>query len=242
MAFDCTDCPLRKLDLFENMSTSELSFIKKFKTGEFDAAPGADILTQDTTSAQLFTVLSGMGIRSKSLEDGRRQVIGFVFPGDLIGLQSGVMEPMTYSVSATTEMKMCVFNRAEFWELVKSSPERAMDVVHICAHEENLLGESLTAVGQLDAIEKVAWALGRFFARLEALKLARNDTVPLPFRQQDLADALGLSLVHTNKTLAKLRSDGLADWRDGKLKIPDLDTLLKDVPLRARPRKGRPLI
>jgi CRP-like cAMP-binding protein len=67
--------------------------------------------------------------------------------------------------------------------------------------------------------------LARIFRRLRATGMAEGQNVPLPFRQQDLADALGLSLVHTNKTLAKLRDRQLANWTDGHLSVADLDEL-----------------
>lgn len=66
---------------------------------------------------------------------------------------------------------------------------------------------------------------GAHLRRLTALGLAEGQTVPFPYRQQDLADAVGLSLVHTNKMLARLRLDGLADWAGGRLTVPDVQRL-----------------
>ena len=71
----------------------------------------------------------------------------------------------------------------------------------------------------------VGWALLKLFQRMQGLGLGENRRVPLPFRQQDLADALGLSLVHTNKTLARLRSEGVANWSNGHLTVPDAEAL-----------------
>jgi CRP/FNR family transcriptional regulator, anaerobic regulatory protein len=66
--------------------------------------------------------------------------------------------------------------------------------------------------------------------------------VPLPFRQQDLADALGLSLVHTNKTIARLRDMGLAAWVDGKLSIPNRAKLAALAGVEPEPLDRRPLM
>ena len=66
--------------------------------------------------------------------------------------------------------------------------------------------------------------------------------MPLPFRQQDLADALGLSLVHTNKTLTRLRERQLANWSDGKLNIRELEKLAKVAGMELEPLRRRPLI
>ena len=110
------------------------------------------------------------------------------------------------------------------------------------AVEEHFLGDALTTVGQRGALEKIAWSLHRFFRRARALGLTTDNSCPLPFRQQDLADALGLSLVHTNKTLAKLRESGTASWSHGVLKIMDEDALTKLSQIDPDSVQTRPLI
>jgi CRP-like cAMP-binding protein len=227
MKTNCEKCPLRKLDLFKDMSNDEVQFMSKFKTGEFVAEPGTELLAEGASSSQLYTALEGMGLRYKTLEDGNRQVVGFILPGDFVGLQSGVMGEMKHSVEATTRMTMCVFNRSDLWELFKQQPRRAFGLTHVAATEEFVLGEMLAAVGQMDGIAKISWVLNRFFQRLTAIGLNENDQVPLPYRQQDVADAMGLSLVHTNKTLAKLRVQGIATWADEALTVHRPDELAK---------------
>ncbi|MEO1138167.1 MAG: Crp/Fnr family transcriptional regulator [Pseudomonadota bacterium] len=219
MTTNCENCPLRRLDFFDDMTKEEVAFMQRFKTGELVAEGGSEILAEDASSTQLYTALSGMGLRYKMLEDGQRQVIGFVMPGDFIGLQSGVMGVMRHSVEATTTMKLCVFNRSELWSLFKSQPARAFDLTHVAAREEQLLGEALATIGQMDGVTRVSWALFRFYDRLRSLDLMRNGRVPLPYKQQDLADAIGLSLVHTNKTLGKLREAGVATWAENALVV-----------------------
>ncbi|KUF10593.1 Crp/Fnr family transcriptional regulator [Pseudoponticoccus marisrubri] len=242
MKIDCATCPLRQLELFLPMSSKEVAFMKRFKTGEFAAQPGTEILAEDASSSQLFTVLSGMGLRSKTLPNGRRQVVGFVLPGDFVGLQSGVMDAMRHSVEATTRMVLCVFNRSDLWQLFEQQPERAFDLTYLAASEEHLLGEALQALGQMTAEEKISWALGKLYMRLSALGQCRENAVPLPYKQQDLADALGLSLVHTNKTLAKLREKQIASWSGGTLIVHDRDELYAMGHLDRQHARPRPLI
>ena len=242
MKTDCENCPLRKLDLFDDMSRDEVQFMNSFKTGEFVAQPGTEILAEGASSSQLYTALEGMGLRYKTLENGDRQVVGFILPGDFVGLQSGVMGEMKHSVEATTRMTLCVFNRSELWGLFRNQPERAFDLTHVAASEEYILGEMLAAVGQMDGLAKVSWLLNRFFKRLSALGLNENDQVPLPYRQQDIADAMGLSLVHTNKTLAKLRTMGIATWADNALTVHRPDELAEQAGAAGIEVQKRPLI
>lgn len=240
MGIKCRNCPIRQLPLFDPLSSTEIEFMEKFKVGEMNIEPGAPILAEGANTPQIYTALSGMGLRYKLLEDGRRQVISLVLPGDFIGLQAGVMNQMTHSVEATTAMSLCVFDRAELWSLYRNQPARAFDLTWLAANEERFLGEALAALGQREAYELLSWALARIWRKLEALDLTTGTTAPLPYRQQDLADAMGLSLVHTNKTLAKLRNSELAFWADGKLTVPNIEALedaglCRDEPLRKRP-------
>ncbi|MEL6563854.1 MAG: Crp/Fnr family transcriptional regulator [Pseudomonadota bacterium] len=242
MSTDCKNCPLRKLEAFHEMTASEIAFMERFKTGELEAQPGTEIMAQGQSSTHLFTCLRGMGLRFKILRDGRRQVIGFVLPGDFIGLQAGVMSEMCHSVEASTPMRLCTFNRSELWSLFTSHPLRAYDLTRIAATEEVFLGEALAAVGQMDARAKVAWALHRFYTRLVAVNLGSRNSVPLPYRQQDIADAMGLSLVHTNKTLARLREDQIATWSESQLTVHNLDRLAELAHVETNTTVQRPLI
>ncbi len=238
----CTDCPLRKRTLFIPLSNEEVAFMQTFKSGELTIDPGTTILMEGSNSPQLFTVLKGMGMRYTTLENGRRQVINFLFPGDFTGLQASLMGEMKHSVEATTPMTLCVFKRENIWQLFRNHPSRAYDLTWIAAVEEHFLGETIATLGQRDAGQRIAWALVRIHERLRAVGLGTVDGVPLPFRQQDLADALGLSVEHTNKTLKVLREKRLARWSDGELRIPDLGALAALAMIDLERPEKRPLM
>jgi CRP/FNR family transcriptional regulator, anaerobic regulatory protein len=242
MPIPCDRCPLRRCDYFVEMTDEELAFMRRFKAGELTVDAGTKILMEGSNSPQVFTVLSGMGTRYKTLEDGSRQVIGFLFPGDFIGLQAGIMGEMKHSVDASTPMVLCLFNRSDLWSMFKAHPARAYDLTWIAAVEEHFLGETLAALGQRTAGQRIAWALLRIHHRLRAVGMEKAGVVPLAFRQQDLADALGLSLVHTNKTLMNLRKIGLARWSDGQLEIQDRKKLADYAGSAPEPLEKRPLM
>ena len=214
--------------------------MQRFKDGEIALQRGDILIEEGASHRRLFTLLDGVLIRSRALEDGRRQVINFVLPGDFIGLQAGIMGEMNHSVEAVTPMRCCVFRREDLWLLYRNRPELAFDLTWIAAAEEYFLGETVATLGQRDGTERIAWALVKLFVRLRGLGLeAEPGTVPLPYRQQDLADALGLSLVHTNKTLSRLRAQRTVDWSDGMLRVPDLEALaeLAVTEIEALPRR-----
>ena len=238
----CAQCPLRKFPLFDAGAADEVAFTQSFKSGELQVDAGTTLMLEGMPSPQLFTVLEGMGLRYKTLESGQRQVINFALPGDLIGLQAAIMGEMAHSVEATSAMRLCVFNRSDLWRLFRTHPERAFDITWLSAVEEHFLGETLVALGRRTALQRLSWALVRIHARLRAVGLDRNGAVPMPWRQQDLADALGLSLVHTNKTLQRLRRSGLARWSDDTLLIPNPAALADLAGIETVSLARRPLI
>ena len=225
MSTKCANCPLRRKDIFAPMSADEVSFMDSFKIGELTVEAGTTVLLEGSSSPQLYTALYGMGLRYKTMEDGRRQVVNFVFPGDFIGLQAGVMGEMNHTVEASTNMTLCVFSREDFWAVYKSHPERAYDLTWIAAQEEHFLGETLLTVGQRKGSERVAWGLLKLFQRGDRLGLVQNDQMKLPYKQIEIADALGLSLVHTNRNLKILREKQIATWQNDVLTVRDVGTL-----------------
>ncbi|NHB75697.1 Crp/Fnr family transcriptional regulator [Rhodobacter sp. M37P] len=239
---DCAACPLQKRRMFLPFTPEEIAFMRAFKTGEAVVRPGETLLAQGERSERLYTVLEGFATRSIQLEDGRRQVVNFVFPGDFLGLQAGIMGEMRHSVQATTPMRVCIFQRSRLWDLFRDKPDRAYDLTWLAAVEEHFLGETIATLGQRDATERVAWALARIWQRLSALGEITPDGVALPFRQHELADALGLSKVHTSRTVSQLRALGLLVWRRGRLNMPDPARLFALAGLPMEREEQRPLI
>lgn len=246
MTIACDKCPLRKQPLFVPFTEDEIQFMMQFKSGELSVDAGTTVLMEGSNSPQIYTVFSGMGTRYTTLENGRRQVINFLFPGDFIGLQASLMGEMKHSVEASTPMVLCAFRRSDLWNLFRAQPGRAYDLTWIAAVEEHFLGETIATLGQRDAAQRIAWAFLRVEKRLRAVGLgssgANTATVPLPFRQQDLADALGLSLVHTNKTLARLRSLKVATWADGMLSVMDRAGLAEIAMVEPEKEEKRPIL
>ena len=223
--YPCERCPLRPLPAFREFSGEELEFISRFKTGELAVDRGAAVLVEGSHSAHLYTVLNGWGFRYKLLPDGRRQILNYVMPGDLIGLQGSVMGEMQHSIEALSPMLLCVFEREKLHDLYRNYPGLAYDITWLASREERMLDENLLSVGRRTAIERCAYLIAFIGTRARAVGLNGKKPVQIPITQSHVADTLGLSLVHTNKTLRKLANRGLIAWRDGGCEIIDMDGL-----------------
>jgi CRP/FNR family transcriptional regulator, anaerobic regulatory protein len=238
----CKSCPLRPIKAFRKFSPEELEFMQAFKGGELVLDPGSTILVEGTNSPHLYTVLSGWAIKHKSLEDGRRQVLNFALPGDFLGLQGSIFDSMHHTVEALTAVVLCVFSREKLWTLYEKHQGLAFDVTWLAAREEAILGDYLMTVGQRRANERVAFVLLHLFRRARQLGLARNNKVTFPFTQEHLADAIGFSMVHTNKTLKQLRRTGSFKWTGTDFELVD-EQRLAEIAGEAAPIGGvRPLL
>lgn len=93
------------------------------------------------------------------------------------------------------------------------------DITWLCANEGLIVGENLVSVGRRSVSERIAMLLIHLYKRAERIGLVEADGLRLPLNQQHIADALGLSLVHTNKTLKRLQAAGLYTLKDGCLRL-----------------------
>lgn len=219
--YECGSCPLSTLKFFRPVSDEQAAFVRRFKRGEALFAAGALILREGEKSNSLYTVLQGWGIRSKVLSDGRRQILNFVMPGDFIGLQTSVFGEAEHSLEALTEMRVCVFDRERFWEVYENNAELGYELTWIAARELQVLDISIVSLGQRNALERTAHLLLDLFRRGCQRGLTENGRLPFPVTQQHLADALGMSLVHTNKTLRRLQELGVIRLRSRDFHLLD---------------------
>lgn len=217
----CVACPLRANGLFRRFDADELKFVTGFKKGELVVEAGAMVLSEGAHSAQLFTLLSGWAFRYKTLEDGRRQIVNYLLPGDLMGLQGSVIGEMEHSVEALSPVVLCVFQRDGLQSLFRNHPGLAFDVTWLASREERMLDENLLSVGRRSALERAAYLIAAIHQRATAIGLSEGRNLLIPISQQHVADTLGLSVVHTNKTLKKLAERGLIQWHDRCCEVLD---------------------
>lgn len=242
MATRCYQCALRACGVFKPVTPEELATINDILEGQIALSAGDEIIGAGADSPELYTLYSGWAFRFKMLPDGRRQILNFLLPGDLLGLQAAMFDAALHGIEALTDVELCVLPRRKVWALFGQVPGLAFDVTWLGSREESLVDENLTSVGRRTAAERVAALIVTLYKRANALGLVTDSTFAFPLTQQHIADALGLSLVHTNKTLARLRRSGMFNRTNGSLTLTNPRVLARVAQYFDEEMAHRPLI
>ena len=167
----------------------------------------------------VFKVTSGIVAESRTLADGRRQIIAFFLPGDICGYLDSDGS-YTFDGEAVTTAETCSFNRERFNVFVNRNRDVAEEMRRGLAERLKTLGTHLSVVGQLTSTERVA----NFVAMMNAAYTARNvqtRPLPLPMKRSDIADYLGLRLETVSRAFSKLRQRSIIDVHEDEVLIID---------------------
>jgi CRP-like cAMP-binding protein len=159
-----------------------------------------------------------------------------------VGLQGSVAGEMDHSVEALSPVVLCVFQRGDLDELFRGHPGLGFDITWLASREERMLDDHLVSVGRRSAIERAAYLLAFIQQRAAATGFGAGRKLLIPITQQHVADTLGLSLVHTNKTLRRLAEMGLIRWLDRACEVLDEKKLLEISGWSGIDEKRRPFI
>jgi len=217
---------IRKLERFTRLSRDDRQVLEQASAEAVrQLGPREDIIREGEAPQAVNLILSGWACRYKHLEDGRRQIIALFLPGDLCGNPVFVLREMDHSIGTLTTAVVAQIARPRIEAMMLHRPRLTQALWW-----ESLVGAAVqrewtVSLGQRDATERLSHLLCEIFLRLRAVGLAEGDRCDLPVRQAELADALGLSTVHVNRTLQELRAAKLIGLKGKTLTIPSLPAL-----------------
>lgn len=235
---------IRKLELYCKLSAGEKQALEHAASQKVrSVGPREDVILEGDPPRGVNLILDGFACRYKMLEDGRRQIVSFYVPGDLCNLSTFVLRQMDHSIASISAVKLAEIPREGVQQLTETSPRLARSFWWSVLVDEATSLEWTLNVGQRTAIERVAHLLCELFLRLQAVGLAEGNSCNMPLTQTELADATGLSSVHTNRVLQDLRRDRQITLHDRNLVIHDLQTLQRTALFNANylhlDREGR---
>src|SRR5580658_7322037 len=171
MRIPCDECRLRACGPFKPVTAEELTALNQIKRDHLVVPAGAEIVGAGDDSPELYTLYSGWAFRFKTLSDGRRQILNFLLPGDLLGLQAAMFDAAQHGIEALTDVELCLLPRYKIWHLLGQMPELAFDLAWLGAREESRVDENLLSAGRRSAVERIAALILILFRRAAALAL-----------------------------------------------------------------------
>ncbi len=200
---------VKRLRTFIDLSEADLGDLWRIMEAEQVIARRRDLVIDGYEYRRFCFVESGFAARYKLLRNGKRQIVNLVLPGDVIGLPGSFLEKARYSVVAVTDLKLQVCAMNAYVNLAYRRPQFGLALSWLAVQEAISCADHVIDTGRRTPIERLAHFLLEMYTRLERVGCASDDRLELKLSQEVMSDALGLSVPHLNRTLAKLRADGL---------------------------------
>jgi CRP-like cAMP-binding protein len=221
-----TSALIRKLDALSPLTPDGAEAVARAaQTRVRHARPREDLISEGDKPKTLRMILSGWACRYKTLEDGRRQILSLLLPGDTCDFNMFNVSRMDHAVGALTPLVYGDVPQDVFEQLTSDHPSVARALICETLSDASIQREWTLNLGQRDAYERIAHLFCEVFVRSQVIGLAGANECPFPVTQTELGDATGLSAVHVNRTIQELRGANLIELEARSLVIKNLDAL-----------------
>jgi CRP-like cAMP-binding protein len=214
----------------------------RLKVGQATKPAGTELLPRGRRERSLFTLLAGWAFRYVMLADGTRQIVDFLLPGDLVGIQALYLGGNDFGVRTLTRTTLCVLEAGTVRRELAGNPGLLDALVRNLMKDRRRADLRLAVLGRKRAAERIAYLVLELRDRLNQLGLADGASFELPLRRRHFADALGISGTHVNRSLDELSAEGLIRWTVGEMTILDPEALTALAGYVAMPDQGDRLI
>jgi CRP-like cAMP-binding protein len=217
----CPDALIAKLEMGGRLGEEDRAALRAL-CGDVRHIPAhRDIIREGDRPDHVHLMMDGWAARYKIVPDGARQITAFLIPGDFCDAHVAILGQMDHGIVALTDSLVGYIAQVEIETLPLHRPELARALWWATLVDEAVLRSWIVNLGRRDAHERVSHLLCELKVRLRNVGLVEGERFALPLTQEVLADSLGLSAVHINRVLQRLRSEGLITLKGGTLTILD---------------------
>ncbi|MBD8639764.1 Crp/Fnr family transcriptional regulator [Sphingomonas sp. CFBP 13733] len=220
-------CFAERLGDFITLTESETTALTRLEERPREVRRGTILLREHDPMAELFILQRGMAMSYVLLDDGSRQILRFLFPGDMLAASALVYRDSPETIVAMTNLTVCPFDRTLMAGLLTEHPRLAAVIMVMNQMEKVALTDRLAALGRTSAKVRVAALLLEIRNRIRLTGQAATTDFALPLTQEEIGDATGLTAVHVNRMLRQLEEDGLIARGAGRVSFTDETALLR---------------
>ncbi|TFI59466.1 Crp/Fnr family transcriptional regulator [Sphingomonas parva] len=190
-----------------------------------EIAAGRTIVRAGASLTHSTVLLDGFACRYKDLADGQRQIQEIHVAGDCMDLHGFLLKSLDHHVGALSGVRIALIPHEALREITENHPHLARLLWFATLLDASIQREHVLSVGRRSALARIAHLFCELHLRLQVAGESNGTTYRLPLTQTDIADASGLTAVHVNRMLKKLRDDDLLTFRGGEVVIHDRDRL-----------------
>jgi CRP-like cAMP-binding protein len=210
-----------RLRNFIDLDPSDLSSLRDVIETELTVKKRRDLVLDGYQFSKLGFIKQGFAARYKLLRNGKRQIINFLLPGDVVGMPGSFLDRAANSVIAVSDMRLQICPLDAFVALCCRQPKFALALSWLAAQETAIYAEHIINIGRRKPTERLAHLLLEIHSRLAAVDSAEVAAFDMPFTQEMMSDALGLSVPHLNRTLTRLRAEGMIAVHERRVEFID---------------------
>jgi CRP-like cAMP-binding protein len=212
---------IEKLGRRDTLSEAEKEALERISTRTRTCRFGDVIVRQDEHLSESTVLVDGFAGRAKMLRNGRRQIVAVHVAGDFVDLHSFVLKRLDHSVVALTPCRLAAVRHSDLERITEDFPHLTRLLWLSTVIDGAIHRAWLAAMGRRSAVDQLAHFVCEMFLRLEVVGQTEGNRMVLPFTQPELGDILGLSSVHVNRVLQKLRGENFLRWQDQVITILD---------------------
>jgi CRP-like cAMP-binding protein len=211
--------------LTPKLTAEDLNFEPDLGIQSIKLPKNRDVVVAGRNYSKLFVDHEGWLLRYKILHNGDRQIVDFVLPGQIFGLQACLFSTSLYSTTTITEVSLSSIPLHAIDQVFEQTPKLAKALFWSALYDSAILGEHLIDTARRSAYERVSHLLLELFVRTKVAEPSEGMSFDMPLTQELIGSALGLTTVHVNRTLRSLREDRLVAIRGKLVTILDFDAL-----------------
>jgi CRP-like cAMP-binding protein len=212
---------VERLRGYADLSAQDADLLEATCAAQRDVRAREDLIREGDKPAAVFVVLDGWACRYKMLPEGGRQITAFLMPGDCSELHESLLEEMDHSIATLTRARIAAIPRARLEALTEARPAIRRAFWWAQLVDEGVLRAWIVSMGRRDSLQRVAHLMCELYLRARDVGLGAENGLELPLTQSVIGDALGLTPVHVNRVLRRLRLAGAMELRAKALVISD---------------------
>lgn len=216
---------LAMLERRDALTQAERDALARLSWRERRYKDGEEMIAETSRPNESCLLVEGLAARSRYLSNGNRQLTALHVPGDFVDLHGFLLKVMDHAVMALTPVTVAYVPHREVKRLVADMPHLGRMLFLTVALDAAMQRNWIACMGRLEPVRHLAHLVCELYRRLEVVGLVESGGFDFPLTQAEIADFVGLSIVHTNRSLQELRATGFVTWQGNRIVIRNWDAL-----------------